>query len=160
MFHAPGSDPEYGNVLPLHNELGKQCAADPGVVLASTDDGNGVLFHSECSVIANNFILSPEDARHIDEVRRLMQLDPAEIRQQRPDVKYVLLHVRDFIEVKDGAVVLAASSPIAMQLLASTVPPPGYELLATVRVRMDEQNTNAVLARLYKIVPDNATPEG
>ena len=56
--------------------------------------------------------------------------------------------------------VLAASSPIAMQLLARTIPPPGYELLATVRWRMDDQGTKAVFARLLKIVPDNTTPEG
>ncbi len=104
-------------------------------MLASTDDGNAVLFHSDCSIIANNFILRPEDARHIDEVSRLMRLSPAEIRRQRPDVKYMLVRTGDFIEVKDGAVVLAASSPIAMQLLTNTVAPPGYELLATVRMR-------------------------
>ena len=47
-------------------------------MLTSTDDGNAVLFHSDCSVIANNFILRPEDARHIEEVSRLMRLSPAE----------------------------------------------------------------------------------
>ena len=29
LFHAPGSDPEYGNVLALFTELEKQCAARP-----------------------------------------------------------------------------------------------------------------------------------
>ena len=160
LFHAAGSDPEYGNALPLFTELGKQCAADPGVVLASTDDGNGVLFHSDCSVIANNFILRPEDARHIDEVSRLMRLSPAEIRSQRPDVKYMLVRTGDFIEVKDGAVVLAASSPIAMQLLTNTVSPPGYELLATVGFGVDDEDKTAVFARLYKVLADAAAPGG
>jgi hypothetical protein len=156
IFHAPGSDPEYGYILALYAELEKQCAADPGVVLAKTDDGNGVLFHSDCSIIANNFILRPEDARHIDEVGRLMQLSPAEIRQQRPDVKYLLVRVRDYIETKDAAVVLDADSPIAMQLLTRAAPPPGFELLATVNWRMDDKGTTAIFARLYKISPDSA----
>ena len=105
MFQALGSDPEYGNALPLLLELQRQCAQDPGIVLASTDDGNGVLYHSDCSVIANNFVLRPEDARHIDEITRLMQLDPAEIRRQRPDIKYLLLRTGDFMERKGDAFV-------------------------------------------------------
>jgi hypothetical protein len=152
LFHAPGSDPEYGKALALFTELGKQCAADPGVVLASTDDGNGVLFHSDCSVIANNFILRSEDSRNIDEISRLMKLSPAEIRSQRPDVKYMLLRTRDFIEVKDDVVRFAASSPIAMQLLASRLPPEGYEVLATLRMRVNEEGQTAVFARLYKVL--------
>jgi hypothetical protein len=160
LFHALGSDPEYANTLALYTELGKQCATDPGVVLASTDDGNGVLFHSDCSVIANNFILRREDARHIDEVQRLMQLSPAEIRQQRPDVKYALVRVRDFLDVKDNTVTLATSSPIAMQLLTNAAAPPGYELLATVRMRMDDKGTTAIFARLYKVHPNDTPREG
>lgn len=157
VVHAPSSDPEYANALALHAELEKQCLADPGVVLANTDDGNGILFHTECSVIANNFILRPEDARHIDEVHRLMQLSPAEIKRQRPDVKYVLVRSLDFVEVENDEVLLSDSSPIAMQLLASATPPPGYELLATVRMRIDSEGNTAVFARLFKVVPDSAT---
>jgi hypothetical protein len=160
VFHAPSSDPDYANTLALQAELAKHCAMDPGVVLASTDDGNGILFHTACSVIANNFILRPEDARHIDEVFRLMRLSPAEIKRQRPDIKYVLLRVINFVEDKDGTVQLAAGSPIAMQLLKPLEPPPGYEMLATIRVAMDDKGTTAVFARLFKILPDVATPEG
>ena len=60
----------------------------------------------------------------------------------------MLVRTRDFIEVKDDAVVLAASNPIAMQLLANNVAPPGYELLATVRWRVGDEGKTAVFARL------------
>jgi hypothetical protein len=48
-------------------------------VLASADDGSAILFHSECSVIANNFILRPEDEAHINEIDPLMGLSPEEV---------------------------------------------------------------------------------
>ena len=70
------------------------CAEDPGVVLASADDGSAILFHSECSVIANNFILREPDKAHIDEIDRLCAYRPAEIRSQRPDVKYLFVRAR------------------------------------------------------------------
>ena len=73
LFHAPGSDPEYGNVLPLLIELGKQCAARPRRRAREHRRRQRRAVHSDCSVIANNFILRPEDARHIDEVSRLMR---------------------------------------------------------------------------------------
>jgi hypothetical protein len=157
LVHALGSDPQYANALPLYTELGKQCAMDPGVVLANPDDGNAVLFHSDCSVIANNFILRREDARHIDEVHRLMQLPPAEIRQHRADVKYALLRVRDFLDVRNNR--LAASSAVAMQLLTTDSPPPGWELLATVPMRADGPDAPAIFARLYKVHANETAQE-
>ena len=81
----------------LYLELERFCAAEPGVVLANADDGSAVLFHTECSVIANNFILRPADTAHIEEVYRLLRSTPDEIRAERPDVKYVLLRARDYM---------------------------------------------------------------
>ncbi len=111
LFHAPGSDPEYGNVLALLTELGKQCAANPGVVLASTDDGNGVLFHSDAASSPTTSFLGRRRTSHRRGVAAHARA-PAEIRHRRPDVKYMLVRSRDFIEMKDDAVVwqLAALS--------------------------------------------------
>ncbi len=117
IVYAPGADTEYASAFSLFLDLGAQCAADPGVVLANPNDGSAILFHSECSVIANNFVLRPPDKVHIDEVERLMLLSPAEIRAQRPDIKYVLVRVVDF-SVLDGNVArLVADSPIARAAL-------------------------------------------
>jgi len=159
LFHAPGSEIDYANLVPLYEELGRLCADEPGVVLAHSDDGSPILFHSDCSVISNNFILRAEDERYINEIARLMRLSPAEIRLDRPDVKYLLLRTRDFVVVEDNTVKLAPSNPIAMQLLTNSAPPPGYELVSTVRWRMDDAGATAIFARLYKITPVGA-PEG
>jgi len=151
IVYAPGADAEYASGLAIFEDLGKLCAQDPGVVLASPDDGSPILFHSECSVIANNFILRAEDERHIDEINRLMQLSPDQIRTQRPDVKYVLVRARDFSVLRDGVPYLPAGNAVAKQLLIDETPPPGFALLRTVHTRPGEHGSSNVYAKLFKV---------
>lgn len=151
LYHAPSADPEYASAFPLMLVLDDLCARDPGTVLASSDDGSAVLFHSECGVIANNFILRQEDKAHIDEVDRLMRLTPAQIRAERPDIKYLLLRTRDFSVIRDGAAYLVADNPIAKQLFIDSAPPHGYELVETVRRRIRPDGPAGIYARLYKV---------
>ena len=154
VFNAPGSAPDYASVLPLYLALMPFCAEDPGLVLASSDDGSPLLFHTECSVIANNFILTAADEKHLNEVHRLFQLSAEEILQQRPDVKYVLLRARDFLSFDGRGVQLSKDSTVAQQLLTNRAPPPGYELIKTVVLKVGPSEDDvAIFARLYKIVP-------
>ena len=151
-FNPPGSAPDYASVLPLYLELMPFCAQDPGVVLASSDDGSAVLFHTECSVIANNFILTPADEEHINEVWRLFRLAPEEIVKQRPDVKYVLLRARDFLELVEDRVELSTHNAVAQELLTNKAPPPGFELMKTVMLKTGPgDNDVAIFARLYRV---------
>jgi hypothetical protein len=153
IIYAPGADTEYASAFSIFLDLRQLCAQDPGVVLASADDGSAILFHSECSVIANNFILREADEAHIEEINRLMRLPPAEIRAQRPDIKYVFVRVRDF-SVLDGSVAyLLADSPIAQQLFIDEAPPPGYTLIKTVRRQIGDDGEAGPYARLYKVAP-------
>jgi hypothetical protein len=149
--YAPGADPSYASAFALFLELHRQCAADPGVVLANTNDGNPILFHSDCSVIANNFILRPDDAEHIAETLRLMRLTPEQIRRERPDIKYLLLRTRDFAVLDGAPLPLTANSAITQELLTDREPPPGFTLIKTVRVKVEENS--AIYARLYKVSP-------
>ena len=135
VVYAPGADTEYASAFPLFLDLRELCARDPGVVLASPDDGSAILFHSECSVIANNFILRAPDKAHIDEVHRLMQLTPAEIRAERPDIKYVFVRLGDFSVIEGNVAYLLADKPIAKQLFLDPSPPEGYTLIKTIRRR-------------------------
>jgi len=150
--YAPSADAEYASALPLFLDLSALCADDPGTVLASNDDGSAILFHSECSVIANNFVLRNEDKAHIDEITRLMGLTPAQIRAERPDVKYLLLRVRDFSVFKDDVAYLVADSPVAKQLLIDETPPPGFVLLKTIQRRLTEDGPAGTYAKLFKVI--------
>jgi hypothetical protein len=150
---VPGGDFGYANTTSAYRELNQRCAEDPGTVLASTSDGAAILFHSECSVIATNFILTDADVRHIGEVERLMQLSPAEIRAQRPDVKYLLVRALDFT-VPDGENVrLVDSNPIVRELLLSDTPPEGLTLLKNIVFATGDGSAGQVYARLFKVFP-------
>jgi hypothetical protein len=147
---VPGEDFAYANVVPAFNALQRRCAEAPGVVLASSSDGAPILFHTECSVIATNFILREADAAHIDEVTRLMWLTPAEIRAERPDVRYLLVRAYDFAVLDGGQYRLAANNPLVNELLLSDSPPEGYTLLLNL-VFPSSEGKRDVYARLYEI---------
>jgi hypothetical protein len=153
VVYAPGADREYATAFRIFLDLGTLCAQDPGTVLASSDDGSAILFHSECSVIANNFILRQPDKAHIDEVKRLMALSPAEIRSQRPDVKYVFVRAFDVSKKNGDTLGLTTDVPIAKELFLDETPPPGYTLIKTVQVAIGEGGPAGVYARLYKVEP-------
>lgn len=159
VIHAPGSASDYATMLPLYLTLAPLCEEDPGVVLASSDDGNALLYHTGCSVIANNFILRRADGEHINEIIRLFQLPPEEIIKQRPDIKYMLLRVRDFLEPVENTLQLSRSNPVAAQLLVYTPkPPPNLELVKTVTLKVGPESEEGVVARLYRVNSDDQPP--
>jgi hypothetical protein len=149
--YAPSSDPEYASAFNLFLELEKLCAAEPGTVLASSDDGNAILYHSDCSVIANNFILTAADEAHIAEVDRLMRSPPERLRAERPDIKYLLVRADDFSIERGGAQQLAAGNPLAKALLIDTTPPRGYEMVMTVHRKLENGQPTGVYAKLFKV---------
>ncbi len=151
VVYAPAGDPDYASAFPLFVELHDLCAKDPGVVLANSDDGSAILFHSDCSVIANNFILRADDAKHIEEITRLMSLSPEEIRAERPDIKYLLVRVRNFSTYDGKNAKLLPGSPIAQELFASDEPPAGYTLVDTIRRRSGNDSRDNLYARLFRI---------
>jgi hypothetical protein len=151
VVYAPSSDPDYAAAFTLFLELENLCAEDPGTVLASTDDGSPILFHTDCSVVANNFILRSEDKAHVDEVRRLMRLTPEEIRSQRPDIKYLLLRAQDFSVQRDGVDYLVEASPIAKHFFLDAAPPPGFRLVSGVRRTLDDGSLGGLYARLFEV---------
>lgn len=150
VAYAPSSDPDYAAAMSLFFDLERLCAEEPGTVLSNTNDGSPILFHTDCSVIANNFILRPEDEAHIAAVRRLMQLAPGEILAERPDIKYLLIRAKDFVAEEEGGSYLL-SYPIAQQLLTDAAPPPGFKLIANVNRKFADDAPAVVYARLFKV---------
>jgi hypothetical protein len=122
-------------------------------VLASADDGAAIIYHTECRVIGLNFILRKEDAVHLEEVNRLMRLPVEEIRRQRPDVRYLLVRGVDFSTGSGATAHLSPDSPIARQLLREQPPPPGVNLLMTLRDDVDENGKAPIYARLFYLAP-------
>lgn len=150
IVYAPGADLSYAGTRPLYFELAELCANDPGIVLANHDDGNALLFHTDCLVIANNFIMRPEDEAKITEIDHLMRSTPQSLRRQFPPIDYVLLRARDFSVLRNGEEVILGTNQIAQQLLIDDSPPEGFELIRTVFRDAEREN---VYARLFRVHP-------
>ena len=133
-------DPYYEVTRELYAPLAKACAASPGVVLANPNDGHYVRFHTNCSVIANNFLVTKLQERKTREENELLKLPAAEVAAHAPEVKYLYLR-RDslFGSSEKGELVLMPRGdpnhpdlPLIQELLTTPVDklPPGYKLLA------------------------------
>ena len=137
--YALGAAPIYERARPLFLDLADRCDAAPGVVLANANDGNYILFHTECSVISNNFRLTSDDEIKIAQIDEMMRLSPAALRAYQPDVKYLLLRVNDFIIENDRGLEIDQSVPLARLLNSNSELPEGFELLRTIYL---ERNGN------------------
>ena len=147
------NDPSFENLRPIFEPLRKACAAHPGIVLSDADSGHYIRYYTECSVIADNFLLTPQHMRKADEVQRLFALPAAQLPQEAPQVKYVLLRPSDIGAGPNGK--LRYMFPIASPRLAhdlllgspQTVPAQ-FVLLGEVRF---PELGNAPYAALYEI---------
>lgn len=102
-----GLDSQYGLVREALPYLQKACAEDPGVVLAYNDLGNYIRYHTECSVVANNFLLTAQHQEKIAELDGLFSMEIDELAAQRPDIKYLLVSFPTLMLTRsDGSMVL------------------------------------------------------
>jgi len=140
--YALGAAPLYERARPIFLDLAERCESEPGVILAHENDGNYLLFHTECSVISNNFMLTPEDELKIEQIGAMMRLSPDALREYQPDVKYVFLRSQHFIVERDGKLEIDSNSPLGTALLSNSEPPDGFELIRTIWL---EQNGQRVI---------------
>ena len=147
--YALGAAPLYERARPLFLELAERCKQEPGVILAHENDGNYLLFHTDCSVISNNFMLTEKDESKIEQIGEMMRLSPDALREYQPDVKYLLLRVQDFIVERDGRIEIDSNAPLGSALLTDSEPPEGFELIRTIWL---EQNGQPVIyARAFAV---------
>ena len=97
-----GNDPYYALTAEVYAPLAELCRRAPGVVLASPDDANYVRYHTDCPVIANNFLLTPQHEAKIREVRELMALAPEKLASAAPQVRYVFVHRMALFTLEGG----------------------------------------------------------
>lgn len=149
----------FHGIVPM---LRKACQEDPGVVLADTNAGHYIRYYSDCSVVANNFLLTEQQFRKADEVAKLLALPAAELAAKGPYVKYVLLRASDIIRTPEGTFefeFFSDTSQLSRELFFNRQAPPGYELLGEVVINFKNADGSGQLpyARLYKIIRTPAT---
>lgn len=137
---SKGGDAEYSKVRGLFPALADACRAQPGIALAQLDDGHWITYHTGCSVIGDVFLLTPLHARKRQEIEQLMKLTPAELRRQRPDIRYVMVHHNVQVAAPAGP---GQPERPDLENVRRTIPalmrdllapghefPPGYEMLS------------------------------
>lgn len=154
---VPGLAREYAVIYPMFAGLAEACAEQPGIALGSANDGHPIRYHTDCSVISNNFLLTKQHGEKLILAETLLRLDPAELPTVAPGVRYVLVHIY-------GIYTTSASGPVATpldELKASNPPlfyslaidqnvPTNYQLLAELRV---EDDRGIPYAQIYRINP-------
>ena len=157
---APKSaDLWFATLHPMFAPLRERCAKDPGVVLADANAGHYIRYYSDCSVIANNFLLTAQQFAKADEVLRLLSLPVEQLPAQAPYVKYVLIRPVKVSVTENGAFRYGFYGGELAKTLLLAPPeaiPPEYKLLFTVNVPMripgTEQARLATYAKLYEVV--------
>jgi hypothetical protein len=113
--HSVAGDHMYEITQPLYALLEEACDDDPGIVAAASQFGHYIRFHTNCPVIANNFLLTEQHFEKVRLANSLFHLSVDQIRTQQPDVRYVLgflanmyfqyegnLYLREFDDIRSA----------------------------------------------------------
>ncbi|GJM07780.1 MAG: hypothetical protein DHS20C11_00560 [Lysobacteraceae bacterium] len=130
----PGMDARYLTALPVIQALSAACKQEPGIVLATPGWGHVLRYATECSVIANYFIMTPLHAEKIARVNELMQMHSANIGTEPEAIGYVLVSAD-------------SSAPLGQELLSHT--PQGWSILAEAKGMLDRP-----VVRAFRLTAD------
>jgi len=159
-----GLDPHYqmaGPMMPLMEEL---CKQNPGTVLAFNDAGHYLRFHTECSVIANNFLLTEQQQDKVRELDELLAMSVDDALAARPDIKYILAYYPKIYAIQpDGSqqfgtkvdlVYMNQKWPLLLDLLQPDDPEsisPRLRIRKQFAFQSDELGT-LVVGRVFEVV--------
>ncbi len=154
---APAGDSSFRSLRPILEDLGKACAEDPGIVLADNDAGHYIRYYTDCSVIADNFLLTKQHEQKILQIDYLTSLPAAALPGAAPYVRYLLLRP---ISIKPGAnnrIEYMSYSQIDAQLLNDLLlqplekVPSNYILIEQANIQESGQAGSVSYIRLFKV---------
>jgi hypothetical protein len=102
-------------------------------------------------VIANNFIMRPQDERKLAEIVDLMRGSPEGIRRHEPRIDYVFVRVRDFSNLIDGELVLDSRNLVGRGFLISDEPPEGFERTRNMVYMIGEPPERRLYGRVFRV---------
>jgi hypothetical protein len=89
--------------------LAAACDEEPGIVLARSNDGHLIRYHTGCSVIGNNFLLTDQHFEAARRVDKLFSMTPEKLLESGFAVKYVLVRARGVLMMRpDGSIGLVS----------------------------------------------------
>lgn len=162
---ALAGDPNFPALRPILGDLQQACAKEPGIVLADNDAGHYIRYYTQCSVIANNFLLTRQHEDKIRQIDHLRSLSAQELPSAAPYVRYVLLRPAG-IELLQPGTRYASYSRTAAQLVKDLLlkpldqVPPNYVLVGQANLRASRPEDSVPYIRVFKVIapaPDENT---
>lgn len=158
----PNLSKDYAAGRSMFPVLQDACREAPGIVLATSNDGHPIRYHTDCSVIANNFIMTKLHIDKFDVSLHLINQTPEQMVATAPSISYVFARLYDlFEETPDGLVprsleqLRATNASLFADLLLNDEIPDSYELLGELRT---EDERDIPFLRVFRIRHDLATP--
>jgi len=153
--YPPGLSRDYAATRILFSSMAESCAKDGGTALSYNDDGHYIRYHTDCSVMTNNFLLTPQHERLILEADALLQLDPEQFLLAAPNVDYIFVRMYEIFEAGPNGMqatpipsLVGRNAPLFVALTFADELPQEYQLIDEVRVQ-DERDF--AYARVFKI---------
>ena len=153
--YPPGLSVDYAATRSLFASMGESCANEGGTALSYNDDGHYIRYHTDCSVLTNNFLLTPQHERLIVAADRLLQLDPEQFLRAAPNVDYIFVRMYEIFEPGPNGMqptpipaLVSRNAPLFVALTFADELPPEYELIDEVRVQ-DERDF--AYSRVFRI---------
>lgn len=156
--HPVGTDNWYMLTRDMYPVLTDACRKDPGVVLADPNDGHYIRYHSECAVIGNNFLTTPQHVQKVWFTEQLLAGSAAEGLRQAPYVRYIFIKRADNLmdQTRKCGLLCPENAGMRRELLQGDLmrePGPVYRLRLKMELRMQRGTENIPVARLFEVRP-------
>jgi hypothetical protein len=157
---ALAGDPNLAALRPILDNLKEACAREPGIVLADNDSGHYVRYYTQCSVIANNFLLTPQHEQKIRQIDYLFSVPAAAFPGVAPFVRYILVRPVTIMRSKDEMRYMSFSQRdggLIADLLLKPLDklPASYVVIGQANIHSIDAGTesSAPFIRLFKVNP-------
>ena len=151
-------DPAFRVLRPILEDLRKACAADPGIVLADNDAGHYIRYYTDCSVIANNFLLTRQHEEKIKQIDYLTSLPASALPGAAPFVRYILVRPVSIVRGEKQTRYMSYSqseAPLISDLLLKPLEaiPSNYILIEQASISDSSEQGVVPYIRLFKVNP-------
>ena len=149
-----GGDYTYMLTRPIYPVLHDACTQNPGIVLAGYNEGHYITYHTDCSVIADGFILTHQHQQKVVQLRELLGSSASDLLVKAPYVRYIYVRRADNIFLTGSEKCFPAcpeNKGLRHELLENGPPfPIGLKLLAERNLQSD--GTTQPYARLFEVI--------
>jgi hypothetical protein len=149
-------DSRFRVLRPILEDLRKACAQDPGIVLADNDAGHYIRYYTDCSVIANNFLLTAQHERKIWELDYLTSVPANAFPGVAPFVRYILvrpIHIERGAQQTKYMSFSQREAPLISDLLLKPVDEvgPPYVLIEQANISQSGGGESFPYIRLFRV---------